>query len=176
MHCQCQLSSATGVLAASYTPAQITAPVIDQQDRLCRKATAMFCAMLGTMAGNLALSLGAQGGVYIAEDIVPKLGSRFAENAFRERFEAKGRMRPYLASIPTYVITLPAAGLSRLRRRTGEAGALERFRIRLDRRRNSRREVKSQAAASASSTAPSMARLLAPQLRPGDAVLIGDYN
>src|SRR3954453_11486819 len=51
-----------------------------QQDRLCREATAMFCAMLGTMAGNLALSLGAQGGVYIAGDIVPKLGSRFAEN------------------------------------------------------------------------------------------------
>jgi glucokinase len=70
----------------------------------------MFCAMLGTMAGNLALSLGAQGGVYIAGDIVPKLGSGFAENAFRERFEAKGRMRPYLASIPSYVIThrLPA--------------------------------------------------------------------
>jgi len=70
----------------------------------------MFCAMLGTVAGNLALSLGAQGGVYIAGGIVPKLGSRFAESAFRERFEAKGRMRPYLASIPTYVIThrLPA--------------------------------------------------------------------
>ena len=81
-----------------------------QQDPLCREATAMFCAMLGTVAGNLALSLGAQGGVYIAGGIVPKLGSRFAESAFRERFEAKGRMRPYLAAIPTYVIThrLPA--------------------------------------------------------------------
>ena len=70
----------------------------------------MFCAMLGTVAGNLALTLGAQGGVYIAGGIVPKLGSRFAESAFRERFEAKGRMRPYLAAIPTYVMThrLPA--------------------------------------------------------------------
>src|SRR6185295_17805233 len=59
---------------------------------------------------NLALTLGARGGVYIAGGIVPKLGSRFTESAFRERFEAKGRMRPYLAAIPTYVIThrLPA--------------------------------------------------------------------
>ena len=104
------LAALDGVPAAPYTPAQITDPEIGAQDPLCCEATAMFCAMLGTVAGNLALSLGAQGGVYIAGGIVPKLGSRFAESAFRERFEAKGRMRPYLASIPTYVIThrLPA--------------------------------------------------------------------
>jgi glucokinase len=104
------LAALDGVPAAPYTPAQITDPAIGAQDRLCREATAMFCAMLGTVAGNLALTLGAQGGVYIAGGIVPKLGARFAESEFRERFEAKGRMRPYLAAIPTYVIThrLPA--------------------------------------------------------------------
>jgi glucokinase len=104
------LAALDGVPAASYTPAQITDPEIGEQDALCREATAMFCAMLGTVAGNLALTLGAQGGVYIAGGIAPKLGSRLAESAFRERFEAKGRMRPYLAAIPTYVIThrLPA--------------------------------------------------------------------
>src|SRR4051812_43482815 len=104
------LAALDGVPAAPYTPAQITDPEIGEQDRLCREATEMFCAMLGTVAGNLALSLGAQGGVYIAGGIVPKLGSRFADSAFRERFEAKGRMRPYLGAIPTYVITnrLPA--------------------------------------------------------------------
>ena len=73
------LAALDGVPAASYTPAQITDPEIGQQDPLCHEATAMFCAMLGTVAGNLALSLGAQGGVYIAGGIVPKLGSRFAE-------------------------------------------------------------------------------------------------
>jgi glucokinase len=99
------LAMLDGVPAAAYTPAQITDPETGAQDPLCHEATAMFCAMLGTVAGNLALTLGAQGGVYIAGGIVPKLGSRFAESAFRERFEAKGRMRPYLAAIPTYVIT-----------------------------------------------------------------------
>ena len=84
----------------------------------------MFCAMLGTVAGNLALTLGAQGGVYIAGGIVPRLGSRFAESAFRERFEAKGRMQPLSRGDPDLCRHPPAAGLSRLRRRVGEARAL----------------------------------------------------
>lgn len=104
------LAALDGVPAAPYTAAQITDPETGAQDPLCREATAMFCAMLGTVAGNLALTLGAQGGVYIAGGIVPRLGTRFAESGFRERFEAKGRMRPFLAAIPTYVVThqLPA--------------------------------------------------------------------
>ena len=66
--------------------------------------------MLGTMASNLALMLGAQGGVYIAGGIVPRLGGRFAESGFRARFEAKGRLRELMRTIPTYVVThkLPA--------------------------------------------------------------------
>ncbi len=98
------------VPAAQYTPAQITDLETGVRDPLCREATAMFCAMLGTVAGNLALTLGAQGGVYIGGGIVPRLGTRFVESGFRERFEAKGRMRPYLAAIPCHVVThkLPA--------------------------------------------------------------------
>ncbi len=71
----------------------------------------MFCAMLGTLAGNLALTLGARGGIYIAGGIVPKLGAIFAESEFRTRFEAKGRFRDYLAAIPTYVIRHPLPAL-----------------------------------------------------------------
>jgi glucokinase len=104
------LAETDGVPAAPYTAAQITDPETGAADPLCREATAMFCAMLGTVAGNLALTLGAHGGVYIAGGIVPRLGGRFAASEFRARFEAKGRLRPYLAAIPTYVIThkLPA--------------------------------------------------------------------
>ncbi len=74
-------------------------------------AVGMFCGMLGTVAGNLALTLGARGGIYIAGGIVPKLGAAFARSSFRERFESKGRFRDYLAAIPTYVITRPHAAL-----------------------------------------------------------------
>ena len=67
----------------------------------------MFCAMLGTVAGNLALTLGARGGIYIAGGIVPKLGDAFAQSPFRARFEDKGRFSTYLAAIPTYVVVSP---------------------------------------------------------------------
>jgi len=104
------LAAVDGVPAAPYTAAQITDLETRAADPLCEEATAMFCAMLGTVAGNLALTLGAQGGVYIAGGIVPRFGDAFAKTEFRERFEAKGRMRPFLAAIPTYVVThkLPA--------------------------------------------------------------------
>jgi len=60
--------------------------------------------LLGSVAGNLALTLGAKGGVYIGGGIVPRLGDWFARSPFRRRFEAKGRFQPYLAEIPVWVI------------------------------------------------------------------------
>lgn len=104
------LAEVDGVPAKQYTAAQISDEATCRDDALCREATEMFCAMLGTVAGNLALTLGAKGGVYIGGGIVPRLGERFAASQFRERFEAKGRFRDYLAAIPTYVVThnLPA--------------------------------------------------------------------
>ncbi len=104
----CELSH---VPAAPLTPSQITSPRIWGDDVCAREATAMFCAMLGTVAGNLALTLGARGGIYVAGGIVPRLGEYFAQSAFRARFEAKGRLRSYLAAIPTYVIVRPLPAL-----------------------------------------------------------------
>jgi glucokinase len=101
------LAMLDGVPSKGYTAAQITDPAIGAADPLCAEATSLFCAMLGTMAGNLALTLGARGGIYIGGGIVPRLGQRFAESPFRARFEAKGRFSPYLAAIPTYVVTHP---------------------------------------------------------------------
>jgi glucokinase len=104
----CELS---GERAAPLTAAQITDASIEDEEPRAREATAMFCAMLGTVAGDLALTLGARGGIYIAGGIVPKLGPLFAQSRFRARFEAKGRYRGYLTAIPTYVITHPEPAL-----------------------------------------------------------------
>ena len=79
------------------------------------EAVDMFCAMLGTVAGNLALTLGSTGGVYVAGGIAPKLGELFLKSEFRERFEAKGRFRDYLAPIPTYLVTHPTPAFLGLR-------------------------------------------------------------
>jgi glucokinase len=104
----CELA---GKPAAALTAAQISDPQMAAEDACAKKATAMFCAMLGTVAGNLALSLGARGGIYIAGGIVPRLGEAFERSQFRARFEDKGRLRSYLAEIPTYVVVRPDAAL-----------------------------------------------------------------
>lgn len=78
---------------------------------VCREALDTFCAMLGTVAADVALVLGARGGVYIGGGIIPKLGEYFATSPFRARFEEKGRFSSYLAKIPTWVIHAPWPGL-----------------------------------------------------------------
>ncbi len=94
-----------GESAADLTPAAVTDRALSGSDALCVEALDMFCAMLGTVAGNLALGYGALGGVYIAGGIVLQLGDFFAASDFRARFEAKGRFTDYNAAIPTWVIT-----------------------------------------------------------------------
>jgi glucokinase len=100
----CELSD---MPAASYSAEQITNPGIWNADPRTHEATAMFCAMLGTVAGNLALTLGARGGIYISGGIVPRMSAFFVQSEFRARFEAKGRLSDYVMAIPTYVITRP---------------------------------------------------------------------
>lgn len=97
--------------AASYLADQITSSDTWRIDPCTREATSVFCAMLGTVAGNLALTIGARGGIYIAGGIVPRIAPFFAQSEFRSRFEAKGRMRGYLAAIPTYLIVRPLPAL-----------------------------------------------------------------
>jgi glucokinase len=101
------LAALDGIPAKGYTAAQITDLALRDEDPLCVETTTIFCGMLGTMAGNLALTLGARGGVYIGGGIVPRFGQTFVTSPFRERFEAKGRFRSYLAAIPTFVVTHP---------------------------------------------------------------------
>lgn len=86
---------------------EIVAEAQSGGERLSVAALNVFCAMLGTVAGNLALTLGARGGVYIAGGIVPRFIEFLAASDFRARFEAKGRFAPYLAAIPVYVIVHP---------------------------------------------------------------------
>ncbi len=88
-------------------------------DRFAVEALSLFCALLGTVAANLALTLGARGGVYLAGGIVPALGPWFDGSPFRARFERKGRFSDYAAAIPVFVITAPSPALR------GAAAALD---------------------------------------------------
>lgn len=85
--------------------ASITQNALDGVDPDCARTVDTFCGVLGAVAGNVALTLGATGGMYIGGGIVPRLGRLFAASPFRARFEAKGRLGAYLARIPTFLIT-----------------------------------------------------------------------
>jgi len=86
---------------------EITEAAIAGSCATSRMALETFCAMLGTVAGNLALGFGALGGVYIAGGIAPRIAAFLAQSEFRKRFEAKGRFRSYLAAVPTSIIVHP---------------------------------------------------------------------
>jgi glucokinase len=86
-------------------PAEIIERARDEADTHCLKAIDLFCSFLGDVAGNLALTLGARGGVYVGGGLAPRLHAEIGRSAFRERFIAKGRFREYLNAIPTFIIT-----------------------------------------------------------------------
>ena len=96
-------------LAAS--AAEITTSALAGKCQRSREALDLFCAFLGSFAGNIALTFGARGGVYIGGGISPRILNFMHQSDFRKRFESKGRFRDYLRTIPTYVITHPAATL-----------------------------------------------------------------
>jgi glucokinase len=101
------LARRNGVEAPPRDPAAIIAGALEADDPLCLEVLECFCGMLGGAAANLAVTLGAFGGIFIGGGIVPRMGEWFLRSPFRARFEAKGRFSTYLADIPTYVITTP---------------------------------------------------------------------
>ncbi len=112
-----------GEAAQSFTPAEVMTNALARgaaHEPQCLEALTSFASLLGNVAGNLALTLGARGGVFIGGGIVPRLGVQFDGLPFRARFEDKGRFRSYLAAIPTWVITAEAPAL------LGAARALDR--------------------------------------------------
>jgi glucokinase len=98
------VSALSGSPAEALKPPDVVDRALAGSDPACVQAIDLFCSFLGSVAGNLALTLGARGGVYIGGGMVPRLGAAFAMSRFRARFEAKGRFAEYLAAIPTWVI------------------------------------------------------------------------
>ncbi len=90
---------------------QITEGALLKGDALCIQALDQFCACLGSLAGDIALMLGARGGVNIAGGIVPRFVDFFVASSFRERFEMKGRFSEYNADISTHLVVAEQPGL-----------------------------------------------------------------
>ena len=101
------LCEVDGRIPEPLLPADVTGRADDGSCRTCMEAVQMFCNLLATVSGNLVLTLGAVGGLYIGGGIVPRLGRLFSAAHFRDRFDDKGRYADYLAAVPVYLIRAP---------------------------------------------------------------------
>lgn len=100
------LCEADGVMAQGLDSASaVTAAALQAGHPQALDTLTIFCTMLGSVAGNLALTLGARGGVYVGGGIVPRLGDWFDRSPFRASFENKGRFTGLLQGMPVWVIT-----------------------------------------------------------------------
>ncbi|HKU78425.1 MAG TPA: glucokinase [Rhodanobacteraceae bacterium] len=98
------LADIEGVAAIHAEPAAISAAAIAGDDPIACEALSMFCAMLGSFAGDLAIMFKAGGGVYLAGGILPFVRDFLLASDFRARFLNKGVMRPFLANVPVRLI------------------------------------------------------------------------
>ncbi|TWG87473.1 glucokinase [Cupriavidus gilardii J11] len=121
-HIHAALCAETGTpLAAPLSAAQVTQGALEGGDPLCRRAFEAFCGLLGSFAADIALVLGARGGVYVGGGIVPRFVDAVASSSFSSRFLDKGRMRAYLEPVPVYVITARYPALPGLAHALAEA-------------------------------------------------------
>jgi len=104
------LSEIAGEEARDMRPHDITAGAARGDER-CQRTIEVFCAVFGSIAGDLALTLGAWDGVFLTGGLVPKLLEDLQQSRFRERFEAKGRFAAAMAHVPTMAVVHPYAGL-----------------------------------------------------------------
>ena len=117
-HAICALDNVTPIEGAKAE--MISQKAIDRSCVVCVEVMDLMCAFLGRVTGNLALILKAEGGMYIAGGIPPKLGDYFMNSRFVEEYTSKGRMSDVVKSIPVYMIDHPSVGMVGLQYRADE--------------------------------------------------------
>ena len=114
--CRSLIRTETSTVLGAATPGHDPAAAISQRalagtDPICEMALAIFCSVLGAVAGNLALTVLATGGVFVAGGIAPRILAFLQRGQFREAFDRKGRLHTLVERIPAYVVTHPQPGL-----------------------------------------------------------------
>jgi len=95
----------------NYDPRTISYQALDQGDEICLETLRVFCSMLGSVAGDIVLSHGATGGVFLGGGILPKIADFFVNSDFVERFLDKPPMQEFVSKVPVHLITAPDAAL-----------------------------------------------------------------
>jgi glucokinase len=99
------LCAVRGAAPSGYThPGQVTAAALSGEDPLARESLDVFCGLLGSVVGDMALLYGVQGGVYLAGGILPRIRDFLINSSFVARFLNKGTMREALERIPVKLV------------------------------------------------------------------------
>ncbi|MDP4985205.1 glucokinase [Pseudoalteromonas tunicata] len=88
-----------------YTAADISQLALSGQSDICHKTLVQFCEWIGSVAGDLALTFGARGGVFIGGGILPRMQEVLLHCDFSQRFVQKGIMTHYVQDIPVTLVT-----------------------------------------------------------------------
>ena len=95
----------------SMPQAVITRHAENGTDALCGETVDLFLSIYGAQAGNLALTVLATGGVYIAGGVASYIQKRLQNGVFMQAFLHKGRMENMLTKIPVHLVTSPHTAL-----------------------------------------------------------------
>ncbi len=107
VHLHQAIAAVQGVSAGAFKPADITQHALAGSDASCVLTLQTFCSFIGSFAGNLALTYGATGGVYMAGGILPRFADFLRASRFSEKFTAKGAQKGYVADVPADLIVHP---------------------------------------------------------------------
>jgi glucokinase len=95
-------------------PADVSVKGLSGEDAQAVEAVSLFATYLGRVAGDMACTFMARGGVYLAGGIPQKILPALQRPEFRIAFEDKAPHTALMATIPTYVMTHPLAALAGL--------------------------------------------------------------
>ncbi|TQV75059.1 glucokinase [Aliikangiella marina] len=99
------LAAVEGAKPEPYRTADISQRALDGSDEMCQRTLALFCSWLGAVTGDLALALGAKGGVYLSGGILPRIVDFLKASDFQTSFKSKDQMSHYLTDIPVKLVT-----------------------------------------------------------------------
>lgn len=99
------LAAVEGTTALKLSTSEISQHALAGTDPMCQRTLALFCSWLGSVTGDLALTLGAKGGVFLSGGILPKIADFLVESDFQRAFKSKDQMSHYLQDIPVQLVT-----------------------------------------------------------------------
>ncbi|MCB1971728.1 MAG: glucokinase [Geminicoccaceae bacterium] len=111
LHVARSLAAIDGKELQALSPESVTQFARERSCEICMETVEVFSGLIGSMAGDLALTFGARGGVYLCGGVTARLGELLDHDRLTTAFLEKGRLRSFLEPVPVAIVTHPNPGL-----------------------------------------------------------------